>query len=178
MSDLLMPVRCSFRISAARSPAVIGRPSRFPFCRACARPARVRSRKISRSNSAKIASSPAMARPAGVVRSRASVKGNETDAEMFQFLKGCQQIRYRPAPAIQTPHQHYVELSPAGGREQFLTSYSLGRTGANLTDLEGDRPAASGGILPHGAALHRKCLLIVRRNAGVQASAKHFRRLS
>jgi hypothetical protein len=54
--------------------AVAGRPRRLPFCRAWARPARVRSRRISLSNSAKIANRPAMARPVGVVRSRASVR--------------------------------------------------------------------------------------------------------
>jgi len=53
ISDLLTPARCSLRISAAWTAAVAGRPSRFPFCRAWARPARVRSRRISRSNSAK-----------------------------------------------------------------------------------------------------------------------------
>jgi len=73
IADLLTSARCSFRISAACMAAVAGRPSRFPFSRACANPARVRSRRISRSNSAKIASRPAIARPAGVVRSRASV---------------------------------------------------------------------------------------------------------
>src|SRR4029434_74498 len=57
ISDLLTPARCSFRISAACTAAVAGRPSRFPVSRAWARPARVRSRSISRSNSAKIASS-------------------------------------------------------------------------------------------------------------------------
>src|SRR5262249_23109222 len=48
ISDLLTPARCSFRISAAWTAAVAGRPSRFPFALACARPARVRSRRISR----------------------------------------------------------------------------------------------------------------------------------
>jgi hypothetical protein len=74
LTDLLMPARCGFRTSAAYRAAVSGRPSRFPFCRSCAKPDRVRSRKISCSNSAKIASRPAIARPAGVVRSSASVK--------------------------------------------------------------------------------------------------------
>ena len=36
ISDLPTPARCSFRISAAWSPAVMGRPSRLPFCRAWA----------------------------------------------------------------------------------------------------------------------------------------------
>jgi hypothetical protein len=57
-----------------RFPTCRGRPSRFPFSRACAKPALVRSRRISLSNSAKIASRPAIARPAGVVRSSASVR--------------------------------------------------------------------------------------------------------
>jgi hypothetical protein len=51
ISDLLMPARCSFPISAACAAAVAGRPSRFPFARACASPARVLSRRTSRSNS-------------------------------------------------------------------------------------------------------------------------------
>ena len=46
ISDLLTPARCSFRISAACMAAVAGRPSRFPFARARAKPARVRSRKV------------------------------------------------------------------------------------------------------------------------------------
>jgi hypothetical protein len=59
--------------SSILSDAVRGRPCGRPSFRAWAIPARTRSRKISRSNSAKIASIPAMARPDGVVRSRASV---------------------------------------------------------------------------------------------------------
>lgn len=39
IADLLIPARCSFRISAAWIPAVIGRP-RLPFWQASARPAR------------------------------------------------------------------------------------------------------------------------------------------
>jgi len=62
---------------------------------------------------------------------------------MFQFLERCQQIGNRPAPAVQPPYQHDIDLSAAGGLQQFLTSFSLGRTRANLKDLHGDRPAAS-----------------------------------
>jgi hypothetical protein len=43
ISDLLTPARRSFLISAVCTAAVAGRPSRFPFSRALARPARVRS---------------------------------------------------------------------------------------------------------------------------------------
>ncbi len=74
ISDLLMPARCSFQISAACAAAVAGRPNPFPFCRACARPALVHSRRTSLSNSAGMASRPAIAPPAGMVRSSASVR--------------------------------------------------------------------------------------------------------
>jgi hypothetical protein len=77
-----------------------------------------------------------------------------------------------------TSNETGVDLAAAGGLRQFLTGLSLHRTGANLTDLQDDRPVASGDILPHGAALHRKCLLIVRRNTGIEADAEHFRRFS
>src|SRR5712671_3334393 len=63
ISALATPARRSFRISAAFSPAVIGRPRRLPFCRACASPARVRSRKNLLLNSAEIASRPVTDRP-------------------------------------------------------------------------------------------------------------------
>ena len=95
---------------------------------------------------------------------------------MLQFLERRQQIRHRPAPAIQSPHQHDIDLAAACGLQQFLASFSLGRAGADLTDLHGDGPAAPGGILAHGADLHRQRLLIVRGNAGVEADAEHFRR--
>ena len=174
---MLMPARCSFRIRSAWIAAVSGRPSRLPFCRAWAKPARVRSPRISRSNAAKTASSPAIARPAGVVRSSASVSDTKPTPRWLQLLKGCQQIRYRPAPAVQPPHQHNIDLATAGGLQQFLASFSLGRTGADLTDIHGNGPAPPGSVLLHGATLHRQRLLIVRGNAGVQASAEHFRRL-
>src|ERR1035437_1162647 len=73
ISDLLRPAKCSLRIWLAWSPAVKGRPRRLPFCRGWARPARTRAPRISRSKAAKTASSAAIARPAGVVRSSASV---------------------------------------------------------------------------------------------------------
>ncbi len=58
-------------------------------------------------------------------------------------------------PQRSNRHEHYRDFSAPGGLDQFLPTFSLGRTGANLTDLHGDRPAAAGGINPHGAALHR-----------------------
>ena len=60
---------------------------------------------------------------------------HEADAEMLQLLEGCQQIRYRPTPAVQSPDQHDIDLAAACGLQQFLTSFSLGRTGADLTEV-------------------------------------------
>ena len=50
------------------------------------------------------------------------------------------------------------------------------RPGVHLADLQSDRPAAPGGILPHRPVLHRQRLLIVGGNAGIQAGPEHFRR--
>jgi hypothetical protein len=86
---------------------------------------------------------------------------------MLQSLECRQQIGYGAAPAVQSPDQHYIDLSASCGLDQFLASLTLEGTGANLTDLHGDRPTSPGGILPHGATLHRKCLLIVGGNARV-----------
>jgi len=116
-----------------------------------------------------------MARPAGVVRSSASVSDTKPTPRCSSSCSvASRSVTERPQRS-RRPHQHYIDLSAAGGLEQFLTSFALGPSGANLTDLHADRPAASGGILPHGAALHRKCLLVIGGNAGVQAGSEHFR---
>jgi hypothetical protein len=80
---------------------------------------------------------------------------DEADTEMIQFLESCQKVRHGPTPAIEAPHDHYIDLSAAGGLQQFLTCFSLSRTGTDFTDVHGDHPATPDGILPHGAALHR-----------------------
>ena len=56
ISALLMPARCSTLTSSAFVAAVMGGPNLLSFCRAWAKPARTRSRRISRSNSAKTGS--------------------------------------------------------------------------------------------------------------------------
>src|SRR5262252_8907739 len=72
----LSPCCASDRICTASLAWARGRPWAFPRLRASVMPALIRSRIKSRSNSANTARKPAKARPAGVVRSRASV--NET----------------------------------------------------------------------------------------------------
>jgi hypothetical protein len=74
ISALLTPARYSFPIWLVFLPAVRGRPRCMPFSRASAMPARIRSRRISCSNSANTESKPAIARPVGVVKSSASVR--------------------------------------------------------------------------------------------------------
>jgi hypothetical protein len=96
---------------------------------------------------------------------------DEPDSEVLQFLERRQQIRYRPAPPVQAPHQHNVDLAAARSLEHFLAGVSPRRSRAHLADLQGDHPAAPGGILPHGPVLHRQRLLIIRRDTRIQARA-------
>jgi hypothetical protein len=100
----------------------------------------------------------------------------ETDSQMLQFLERRQQICDGPAPAIQSPDQHQVDFPATGGFQQFLAGFSFRRARVYLADLQSNRPAAPRGILPHGPVLHRQRLLIIRRDTGIQASTKHFRR--
>jgi len=102
---------------------------------------------------------------------------NETDPEMLQFLQCGEQVRDRPAPAIQSPHQHQVDLPAASGFQESLAGFSARGPGVHLANLHSNRPTAPGGILPHGAALHRQGLLVIGGNTGIQARSEHFCRL-
>jgi hypothetical protein len=64
----------------------------------------------------------------------------EPDAEVFQFLEGRQQIRYRPAPTVQSPDQHHIDLPAAGGFQQFLAGLSPRRPGVHLVPKCAPRP--------------------------------------
>jgi len=79
---------------------------------------------------------------------------DETNTEMLQFLECHQQVRYRPAPAVQPPNQHHVDLPAARSLQYSLAGFSLCRAGANVPDLHGDGPAPPSGIFPQGAILH------------------------
>ena len=154
ISALATPARWSLRISAACATAVAGRPRRLPFCRAWASPARVRSPRISRSNAANTASNPAIARPAGVVRSSASVSDTKpTPRCSSSWSVASRSVTDRPQP-VQPPYQHDIDLAATCGLQKFLPRLSLHRAGANFTDLHGDRPAPPSGILPPSATLH------------------------
>jgi hypothetical protein len=52
--------------------------------------------------------------------------------------------------------------------------FSLGRPGADLTDVRGDGPVAPSGIFAHGATLHGQRLLIVCGNAGIRTARNIF----
>ena len=55
-------------------------------------PALTRSRRLSRSNSAKIASSPAMARPVGVAKSNASLREITPPPECLKLVQGPDEV--------------------------------------------------------------------------------------
>jgi len=92
---------------------------------------------------------------------------DETDAEMVQFLKCRQQVRHRPAPAIETPHQNDIDLPAARGFHQLFPGVSLDRSGADLPDLHGKSPTPPRNILPQSVRLHRQSLLIIGGHTGV-----------
>src|SRR5262249_38837200 len=95
-----------FRISAVCADA---RAKPLPLCRAYAKPARVRSRRISLSNSAKIASRPATARPAGVVRSSASV--GELTRHQDARVPGGSPAGPSPTGLVDQLPRHYQRLA-------------------------------------------------------------------
>jgi hypothetical protein len=72
---------------------------------------------------------------------------NETNAKILEFLQRRQQIRYRPAPAIQTPDEHDIDFAPTSGLNQSLARLPLRCAGADFTNLYGDGPTTASGIL-------------------------------
>ena len=75
-------------------------------------------------------------------------QGDETDAEVLQFLEGCQQVCDRPAPTVQPPDQDNVDFPPPGGVHHLLAKAPLGRSGTDLLNLQGYRPTPPGGVFP------------------------------
>jgi len=53
----------------------------------------------------------------------------EADAEMLEFLQCSEQVCDGPAPAVQSPNEHHIDLTATGSRQQFLTVFSLSNTG-------------------------------------------------
>src|SRR5206468_6399621 len=94
---------------------------------------------------------------------------DKTDAEMLQLLEGCQQVRDRPAPAVEPPDQYPVNLPAARGLQQLLPPLPLGSARADFFDLQGDPPTSASRVFPQGTGLHGDGLLILGRNTGVEA---------
>ncbi len=86
---------------------------------------------------------------------------------MLQFLERRNQIRHRPAPAIQSPNQNHIDFTAACGSDQSCALFSLRRAGADLFDLHSDGPVPLGCVFAHGADLQGQRPLIVRGNARV-----------
>src|SRR5277367_1790892 len=98
----------------------------------------------------------------------------EPDPEMLEFLHRGEQIGDRSSPAVQSPHQHDIDLPAPSSFQQLLPQLALDRTGSYFLDLQSDRPATPDGILAHGAILHGKRLLIHSGDSGIQAGADYF----
>lgn len=94
---------------------------------------------------------------------------------MVQFLECREQIRHRPPPTIQSPHQYDVDFASARRVQQLFPQFPLRSAGTDLLHLYGDGPAPPGGIFAQGADLQGDGVLVERGNAGVEANAKHFR---
>ena len=133
---------------AALAAAVGGRPSRLPCDRACAKPAR--SRRMSLSNSAKTESSPAIARPAGVVRSRASVTETKTTSSA---VSSC---NVDTRSATDRPHRSNRQTRTTSMSRRRAESISRSRiardrTRAHFLTSLGHRPATLQSGLPQRA---------------------------
>jgi hypothetical protein len=68
----------------------------------------------------------------------------------LQFLKCGQHVRHRPAPSIESPGEHHVDLAATCRIEHSFAQLTLRCAGANLLHLQGYGPAPPGGVLPQG----------------------------
>lgn len=173
-----MPARCSFRISAAWSPAVIGRPTLLPFIRAWAPPESVPARSPVRSWRRLRAWQPSLAPPlSSDPRPRSATPRRCPDARVPVGLPG-DPLRSGPSDLVAIPIAHRFSR---GGRLRVSfrgLSAAPRRARVHLTNLRRDRPAAPRGILPLGSVLHRQSRLVIGGNTGIQWRPQHFRRSS
>lgn len=127
-----------------------------------------RSLRISRSNSANTATMPAIARPVGVVRSKASVRdAKPTPSSWSSFSVNTQrqhEVGEGAAPPIEPPHEHDVDLA--------TTRRELERRGLHLLHRVHDAPPATPGVLPELSDLHRDRLLVRGRHSSVNADVE------
>jgi hypothetical protein len=169
-----MPARNRSLTESALPAAVGGRPSRLPCDRACAKPARTRSLMMSLSNSAKTESRPAIARPAGVVRSNASVtETNPTPSA----VRSC---NVDTRSATDRPHRSNRQTRTTSMSRRRAASINRCRI-ARATAPEPTSLHSSTTVQPRLAAYspqrphpHGKRLLIQRRDARIQPGAQHF----
>ncbi len=124
-----------------------------------------------------MASSPAIARPAGVVRSSASVRGNETHSEVLQFLeKSRQQIGLPSGPSgpVASIPGRYRSPRPASGLHQFLAGFPPRSPEFALADLQCAivQPRRIAYSAWRGSASHEE--LVAGRSSGLQAGPEHF----
>ena len=123
-------------------------------------PADTRSRRISLSNSAKTATMPAIARPVGVVRSKASVSDTNATPSSSSLLQRQREVRERATPPIEPPHDHDVDVAASRSRHQLFTHRALPRPGLYLLQCMHDMPPAALRVLAELPKLHRNRLLV------------------
>lgn len=153
---------------AALPGAVGGRPSRVPCRRACAKPTRTRPRIMSRSNSANTESSIAIARPAGVVRSNASV----TETKPAPSAVSSRNVDTRSA--TDRPHRSNRQTRTTS----MSRSFAGDRARAHFLTLFDHRPATLQSVLPQRPKPQGQRLLFERRDARIQPGPQHSRRFA
>ena len=72
---------------------------------------------------------------------------------MAEFLKGHDQIGHGPSPAIQAPNDDDINVAATSGIEHLLPQLTHRSTGADFFHIDGNGPAASGGVVAHRTAL-------------------------
>jgi hypothetical protein len=99
-------------------------------------------------------------------------EGDEPNVQLMQFLERPHQVRQRTSPAVQAPHQHRIDLAPACCFQQLLTLGPLESTRAYIAHFCDHRPATLGHVGMHRFDLQWEGLLVVRRDASIQADSK------
>ena len=116
-----------------------------------------------------------MARPAGVVRSTASVSETKPTP---RGSSSCSVANRSATDRPQRSNRHTSTTSISRRRaasSNFSRSCRCDATAPDLFHLQGESPTPPDDVFPQGADLQGDGLLVVRRDAGVDAGAEHFR---
>ena len=113
-----------------------------------------------------------MARPAGVVRSSASVSETKPTPRCSSSCRvASRSVTDRPQRSSRQTNTTSISRRRAAS-SSCSRRLPLGSARADFFDLQSDRPTSASGVFPQGTGLHRDGLLILGRNAGVEARPK------